>query len=81
MKLKSFYLLLALVLASCGGAKKITNIENASAKEIIAAHKAAAPDFKTLAGRVQLVYETEEKLQSITVSLRMEKDKNIWVKA
>ena len=81
MKLKSFYLLLALVLASCGGAKKITNIENASAKEIIAAHKAAAPDFKTLAGRVQLVYETEEKLQSITVSLRMEKDKNSWVKA
>jgi len=73
--------LLLLVLASCGGAKNITDIENASAKEVISAHKAAAPEFKTLASRVQLVYETDEKLQSITVSLRMEKDKNIWIKA
>ena len=55
--------------------KKISKVENASAKEVISAHKAASPEFKTLAGRVQLVYEDEEKLQSITVSLRMEKDK------
>ncbi|WP_410006433.1 DUF4292 domain-containing protein [Aequorivita nionensis] len=81
MKLKPYYFLLLLVLASCGGAKNITDIENASAKEVISAHKAAAPEFKTLASRVQLVYETDEKLQSITVSLRMEKDKNIWIKA
>ncbi|MCB0465482.1 MAG: DUF4292 domain-containing protein [Aequorivita sp.] len=81
MKLKPFYFLLILVLASCGGAKNISNIESTSAKEVISAHKAAAPSFKTLAGRVQLVYETDEKLQSITVSLRMEKDKNIWIKA
>ena len=81
MKLKLYYILLLLVLASCGGTKKIIDIESASAKEVIAAHKAAAPDFKTLAGRVQLVYETDEKLQSITMSLRMEKDKNIWIKA
>ncbi len=73
--------MLLLVLASCGGAKNITDIENASAKEVISAHKAAAPEFKTLASRVQLVYETDKKLQSITVSLRMEKDKNIWIKA
>jgi hypothetical protein len=81
MKLKPYYFLLLLVLASCGGAKNITDIENASAKEVISAHKAAAPEFKTLASRVQLVYETDKKLQSITVSLRMEKDKNIWIKA
>lgn len=81
MKLKPYYLLLVLVLASCGGAKNITDIESASIKEVISAHKAAAPEFKTLAGRVQLVYETDEKLQSITVSLRMEKDKSIWIKA
>ncbi len=81
MKFKALSILLLLVLASCGGAKNITNIKNASAKEVITAHKAVAPDFETLAGRVQLVYETEDKLQSITVSLRMEKDKNIWIKA
>ncbi|MCG2417635.1 DUF4292 domain-containing protein [Aequorivita sp. F47161] len=81
MKLKPYYLLILLVLASCGGAKNIVNIESASAKEVISAHQAAAPDFTTLAGRVQLVYDTEDKSQSITVSLRMEKDKNIWIKA
>lgn len=82
MKIKALYFtLIVLVLTSCGGAKKITNIEEASAKQVIAAHNAAKPDFKTLAGRMKLVYETEDKLQSITVSLRMEKDKNIWIKA
>lgn len=81
MKYKLIYILVMLVFASCGGTKGITNLENASAKEVISAHKTAAPDFKTLAGRVQLVYETDDKLQSITVSLRMEKDKKIWIKA
>ena len=82
MKIKVFYFtLLILVFTSCGGAKKITNIEEASAREVITSHKAASPNFKTLAGRMQLVYETDEKLQSITVSLRIEKDKNIWIKA
>ncbi len=79
---KTLFLILSLfVLASCGGTKKISKINSATAKEVIAAHKASEPDFKTLAGRVQLVYEDDEKTQSITVSLRMEKDKNIWIKA
>jgi hypothetical protein len=81
MKIKASLILFLILLSSCGGTKKITAIENASAKQVIAAHQAAAPDFKTLAARVQLVYETDEKLQSITVSLRMEKDKQIWIKA
>ena len=34
-----------------------------------------------MASRVQVVYEDEDKQQSITVSLRMEKDKTIWIKA
>lgn len=82
MKIKALYFtLLVLIITSCGGAKKITDIEDATAKQVITSHKAATPDFKTLAGRMQLVYETEDKMQSITVSLRMEKDKNIWIKA
>lgn len=82
MKIKTLYFtLLVLVLTGCGSAKKITNIEEASPKQVIAAHKQAASQFKTLAGRMQLVYETDEKMQSITVSLRMEKDKSIWIKA
>ncbi|MBT0607850.1 DUF4292 domain-containing protein [Aequorivita echinoideorum] len=81
MKHTFLSILLVIILTSCGGAKNVSGVENASAREVIAAHKAAAPDFKTLAGRVQLVYEDDEKQQSITVSLRMEKDKNIWIKA
>lgn len=78
----SFGLIMAFLLLSCGTTKKtITEIEEASAKQVIAAHKAAIPQFETLAGRVQFAYETEEKSQRITVSLRMEKDKTIWIKA
>lgn len=82
MKIKAlFFTLIILLITSCGGAKKITNIEEASSKQVISSHKAAESNFKTLAGRMQLVYKTDEKMQSITVSLRMEKDKNIWIKA
>lgn len=81
MRLTLYSLLFLLLLTSCGGVKKITEVEKASTKEIITSHKAAETTFKTLAGRVQLAYDTEEKSQSITVSLRMEKDEKIWIKA
>lgn len=78
-------LLSAFVIVGCRGSKAV--IGNASANEslsaatIIAAHEAATPKFNTLASRVQVVYQDEKKEQSITVSLRMEKDKTIWIKA
>ncbi|PKA82884.1 uncharacterized protein DUF4292 [Ulvibacter sp. MAR_2010_11] len=83
---KLLYLLfLVVVLSSCGGTKGITGSNKAdksfSAKKITESHAAASPNFSTLAGRLQVVYEDNNKLQSITVSLRMEKDKIIWVKA
>ncbi len=83
MKLYPFYILVFILLTSCGGSKRIASVNNEDlkTKEIITSHLAASPEFKTLAARVQVVYEDEEKLQSITVSLRMEKDKFIWVKA
>ena len=52
-----------------------------SSKDIIKTHDAAVPDFLTLAARMHVVYENEKKHQSITVSLRMEKDEKIWIKA
>ncbi|SDW89318.1 DUF4292 domain-containing protein [Aequorivita viscosa] len=77
-----FGFIIALLLSSCGTTKKpISEIEETSANAIITSHIAAMPKFKTMAGRIQVAYETEEKSQSITVSLRMEKDKTIWVKA
>lgn len=73
--------LMAIILMSCGTTKTATTIEDFSTKELFASHKAVMPKFETLAGRVQFAYETEEKSQSITVSLRIEKDKTIWIKA
>lgn len=81
MRINSVYLILILFFTSCGGAKVASKAEKLPVKEVLTLHKSAFPEFKTLAGRVQLAYETESKQQRITVSLRMEKDKAIWVKA
>lgn len=78
-------LVLIFLVSACGGTKNIkgSNTANSalSAKNIIATHEAASPDFTTMAARVQVAYEDSDRSQSITVSLRMEKDKTIWVKA
>jgi len=75
----------AIIFTSCGGGKAIIGSEKAnpslSSKEIIKTHNAALPDFTTLAARMHVVYESGEDLQSLTVSMRMEKDKKIWIKA
>ncbi len=76
---------LLLLLGSCRGVKAITGSDSANsallAKDIIATHNLASPNFSTMAGRIKVKYEDDKKTQSITVSLRMEKDKKIWIKA
>lgn len=70
------------ILVSCKGTKTVTgSAENLAVKNIVTSHDAASPEFNTLAARVYVVYEDDKKQQSITVSLRMEKDKVIWMKA
>lgn len=81
MRIKPLYLFLLIIFSSCGGAKVATTAESLPVKDVVRMHKAALPKFETLAARVQLAYETETKEQRVTVSLRMEKDKTIWVKA
>lgn len=76
--------ILIFMASACSGSKAPGDRPEVSAMEldnIIQTHQSATPSFKTLASRVQVVYEEDERLQSITVSLRMEKDKTIWVKA
>jgi len=81
----AFIFVFSLLAISCGGSKSVSNsntaINKMSSNDIIKAHDAAIPIFSTLAARMHVVYENKKKLQSITVSLRMEKDKNIWIKA
>ncbi|NND88819.1 MAG: DUF4292 domain-containing protein [Flavobacteriaceae bacterium] len=77
--------LLALHLGACGGAKglegRTTAKKGVAVKSLIASHEAAAPQFSTLAARVQVEYKDDKTSQSITTSLRIEKDKTIWIKA
>jgi len=80
----AFIFVFSLLAMSCGGSKSVSSttvINKLSSKDIIKTHDAAIPNFSTLAARMHVVYENEKKLQSITVSLRMEKDKKIWIKA
>lgn len=50
-------------------------------RKIIKQHEAAAADFKTLQGKLRAGYTTKEESQSISISIRMEKDKTIWLSA
>lgn len=80
-----FLFAVILLLVSCKSIKGINGSETANtslqAKDIISTHKQASPKFTTMAGRIKVEYEDEKKSQSMTVSLRMEKDKKIWIKA
>ena len=82
MKVSHLFVVFILVLlSSCRGTKTIIDVSRLSVNDIVSNHNAASPNFKTLAGRVQLAYEDNKKEQSITVSLRIEKDNIIWIKA
>lgn len=76
-------LLLSLFIMSCGTARKASSAVDAgiSAKELIDLHHKSEARFTTLASRVQVNYDDGKKSQSLTVSLRMQKDETIWVSA
>nr|WP_240462933.1 DUF4292 domain-containing protein [Mesonia aquimarina] len=75
--------LLIFVLISCGSKKAVTeNIRSdANAASLIKKHQNSEVDFETLQGRLRGSYATKDEEQSISVSLRMEKDKVIWLSA
>jgi hypothetical protein len=84
MKIKQLIFLFSIVaFLSCGSSKNATKggTKLSAVKDIVSSHQSAQPNFNTLASRVQVLYEDEKKAQSITASLRMEKDKVIWIKA
>ena len=69
---------------SCKSSKVLTNgtiDENLSAKAIIRTHYQNQIDFKTLSGKIKIEYSDGEATQGVSVSLRMEKDKAIWMSA
>lgn len=81
----SILIVISLFITSCGGGKMAVGSETAnlslSSKDIIKTHDEAQPDFSTIAARMQVKYQNGKDAQSLTVSLRMEKDQKIWIKA
>lgn len=76
--------LLLVVIASCKSTKIITSGEvdaNLSSKAVIKSHYASALNFKTISGKLKIDYEDKNASQGLSVSLRMEKDKAIWISA
>ena len=72
------------IVVSCGTKRIIsdgTAGEKMSSKNIIRQHYLNQLDFKTLAGKLKIDYSDGEDEQGLAVSLRMEKDKVIWISA
>lgn len=75
---------LAFLAFSCKSKKLVTDgslDEKLSAKTIIRSHYQNAINFKTLSGKMRIDYSDGEDAQGVSVSLRMEKDKAIWISA
>lgn len=84
LKIISALLIMVLVF-SCKTAKTITSegelTSNLSAKQLIKKNSKTVADFKTLTARVKAGYSRKDESKGATISLRMEKDKTIWMSA
>lgn len=78
------FAIIATLAVSCTSKKVVadgTLDENLAAKAIIRTHYENALDFKTLSGKMRIDYSDGEDAQGVAVSLRMEKDRAIWISA
>ncbi|MEK6152792.1 DUF4292 domain-containing protein [Flavobacteriaceae bacterium 3-367] len=76
--------IIMLLLSSCKATKILTDgeiNENLSAKNIIKGHYNNQLNFNTLRGRLKIDYSDGTSSQGFNVSLRIEKDKAIWISA
>mgnify|MGYP002530087416 FL=1 len=78
-------LFLILFFAGCKSTKIIISSgepnTRLSSKLIIKEHHKQKANFKTLQARVKVEYIQGNKSQMHTISLRIEKDKTIWIKS
>lgn len=93
MKLSQFYISTKVIIStilialtfSCNSAKSVIDSgvasDKLSAKQVIRQHEKNEADFKTMNARVAIDIIQSENEQGHTFSLRMEKDKVIWLSA
>ncbi|MBT8184664.1 MAG: DUF4292 domain-containing protein [Eudoraea sp.] len=78
------FCMLILLVVSCKSGKIVTDgtvDSKLSAKFIIKNHYKNQADFRTLSGRMKIDYSDGFSSQGVSVSMRMEKDKAIWLSA
>lgn len=77
------YFLFAMLIVGCGSVQKAANNASAAAKKnnVVKAHEAARTTFKTMQSRLSVNYKDERQSRSVTVDLRIEKGKQIWMSA
>lgn len=79
--LKNIIFLLLLVSCKTTKTLQVNAIKKKSADAIMAQHKRQELQFGTLKARLKIRFERDKQTHNPTVSLRMEKDKKIWLSA
>ena len=78
------YILTVLIITSCGSSRGVvgtTSDEDVTTTRLINEYYENTLDFKTLDARTRLKYDDGKNSQTVTVSIRIEKDKKIWLNA
>lgn len=85
MKKKLTHILIVVLIFSCGTVKKKGILpvldSKMKAKQIIKTHQRQKADFSTLQARLKLELTEDNKSQTHTLNLRMERGKTIWANA
>ena len=79
-----WFLGVLLLLGACKSASKVTDKDLAKvlpARTIINNHYDSQLEFTTISGKVKIDYKEGGGTQSVGVSLRMQKDRAIWISA
>jgi hypothetical protein len=83
--LKLIVVLFLTVLSSCKTPKTVSSTgeidSNLSVKQLIKSTQKQEANFKTLQSKLDLEYTEDKKSQSFNLTLRIEKDKAIWISA
>lgn len=79
-----FLLLFVVSLVGCKSTKTLTSGNSdfsLNKKQVIREHFKRTPDFKTLQCKIKIDYKNGDDEQSYSATLRIEKDKTIWISA
>jgi len=86
MKFYKLIIVLLLIFTSCKSAKNATSStrfsgKNLSAKKVSSKHIKALFDKQTIDAKLKVVYQNNKKKKGLSVKLRIDKDKMVWLNA